>query len=296
MGPQNSDPNNPSSGGSTNPIQPDLSSSLNPPQDTQPVTPPQPESSFDATPPTPSFGLSPADQPLSPSPLSQPTTTTPEPSPLAPEPAPIETPPQLETPAQTSPLDSGSSFNWSNPGGSSQPMPTAPSPEPTALETNIPPVAPTVPEFSPAPTTESAPTDLSQLAGQAPDPSVYTPPLSQPETLVVPSSTPEPTTLQADGGGRHIPKWVIFVGAGLLLAVVGASVYFILGIGQNQETESLPATEQQTLITPPVASPIVQQPTPATSSAGFGAFSTASPSASPLTAFEKLQQSRSGGQ
>jgi hypothetical protein len=156
-------------------------------------------------------------------------------------------------------------------------MPTEPVPGTTDLptETSAPvpsfDPAPSAPEFTPpVQPTETAPTDLSQLADQT---QTYTAPVSQPETLVVPPTSPEPTTIQTDGGGHHMPKWLLFVGIGLVLAVAGASAYFILGVGQTP-TESIPATQQeQTLITPPAASPITQQQPPAaTSSAGFGGF------------------------
>ena len=278
MGPQNSDPNNPSSSPAS-PIQSDLSSGLAATPDiNQPPVP-----SIPAEPPAPSFGMG-SVNPLPP----EPSTPSPDPIPVAPEP---QTPPVESAPP---------TFNWSNPGGAPEPtIPTITSPaldQPAPVEPVVPSFSPPAsPEFAPPASTEAAPTDFSQLVGQPSDQPVYSPPLSQPETLVVPPSSPEPTTLQTDGGGHGIPKWVIFVGAGLLLAVLGASAYFILGIGQTQ-TDSLPATEQQTLITPPVASPVIQQPTPATSSAGFGSFSTASPNASPMSAFEKLQQNRSAGQ
>ena len=286
MGPQNSDPNNPSSDAPASPIQSDLSSGLTATTDiNQPPVP-----SIPAEPPTTSFGMG-SVNPLPPesnSPLPDPIPST-TPNPLSvPDPIPAAPEPQVP-PVESAPP----TFNWSNPGGAPEPTipATAAIPEqPVApTEPTIPSFSPpAAPEFAPPTSSESTPTDFSQLSGQASDQPVYSPPLSQPETLVVPPSSPEPTTLQADGGRHGIPKWVIFVGAGLLLAVLGASAYFILGIGQTQ-TDSLPATEQQTLITPPVASPTIQQPTPATSSAGFGSFA-GSPSPLATSAADLLRQ------
>ena len=275
MGPQNSDPNNPSSDPPTNPIQSDLNSGLtSTPDINQPSAPSFNMGSVNPLPPESNTPPSDLTSSGTSAPLS-----TPNPIPTAPEP--------LAPPVESTPT-----FNWSNPGGAPEPtIPiTSPIPEqqPTSAEPAMPSFSsPTAPEFAPPPSTESAPTDFSQLVGQASDQPVYSPPLSQPETLVVPPSSPEPTTLQTDGGRRGIPKWVIFGGAGFLLAVLGASAYFILGIGQTQ-TDSLPATEQQTLITPPVASPLVQQPDLATSSAGFGSF-TGSPSPIATSAADLLR-------
>lgn len=256
MGPQNPDPNDPS-----NPVQADLSSSLNqPPQPLEaPVPQPDPMSAPpispipEPAPATPSFGLGPVNQPYGGS-IGESTPSTPPDNP---------------------------NFNWSNPSA----------PEPAPAMPTIPPAMPETPTFNPAPeqSMESAPTDLSQLANTVESQPIYTPPLSQPETLVVPPSNPEPTTLQTDGGGHGLPKWLIFVGAGLLLAVLGASAYFILGIGQSKNSTSLPATEQPTLITPPIASPVVQQPSTATSSGSFGSFA-GSPTPQATSAADLLRQ------
>ena len=165
-----------------------------------------------------------------------------DPSQLAPNPAETLTPNPYTQPPQES-LNTGG-FSWS---------PTPPS---TDVSQN--------PNFPPQ-SQEPAPTDLSQLAANGSQ-SVYTPPVTQPETLVVPPSDQVESPLQ-NGGGGGIPKWVIGIGVGLLLAVVGASGYFILGIGQAPQ-QSIPATEEQTLTQPPQ---LQRSPSPASPSAGFGA-------------------------
>lgn len=105
---------------------------------------------------------------------------------------------------------------------------------------------------------EAAPTDLSHLISSASQTnSAYTPPIIQPETLVVPSNNDNTIApnVPSDAPHRSLPKWAIGLGVGLLLAVFGASAYFILGIGQQTQRPqtSLPAVEQQTnqLTAPP---------------------------------------------
>ena len=107
MGPQNSDPNNPSSDAPTSPIQSDLSSGLTATTDiNQPPVP-----SIPAAPPTPSFGLG-SVNPLPPE--SVPSTT---PNPLSvPDPIPAAPEPQVP-PVESAPP----TFNWSNPGGAPEP-------------------------------------------------------------------------------------------------------------------------------------------------------------------------------
>ena len=112
---------------------------------------------------------------------------------------------------------------------------------------------------------EAAPTDLSHL---------ITNNNSQPETLVVPpaSSTPEVPTMPSENHKR-VPRWLIGVGVGLLLAVVVATAYFILGIGQAPKSTSQPATTvSQNQIKPPlpIATPAPTSEQPATGSASFG--------------------------
>ncbi len=195
-------------------------------------------------------------------------------------------PVQPDPTAQTSP--------WSPP----QPIPTQPQPTSTftapttsspianpwgvptqasAIDTTSPVTPPAQAPYQP----ENAPTDLSQLiagSNTAPaEPNLQT--SAAPETLVVSQSnaeTPEVPTLPTQGRSG-IPKWLIGVGAGLLLVVIGASAYFILGIGQGPKTTtSVPAVTQTSTPTVKPPAPIATQvpqptaPPESTSSASFG--------------------------
>lgn len=224
-----------------NNTQPDLNSTFSSPT---PPPPPPPEPSFPPPPPPPPFAPPPP-------PPSEPIPTWNPPSPPAADPNPIPT--------------------WTPP----TPEPESPQTVNSALDNpfNAPPAPPPI-DSQPTPIqSEPAPTDLSHLVeNESP---VYTPPLSQPETLITPqngtvSSMPEiPNVPGETEGGNGIPKWVLGLGIGILLAVIGASAYFILGVGKPQEeATSLPATvEQKTLTTPP---PPVTSPTPATEAGTFG--------------------------
>lgn len=91
--------------------------------------------------------------------------------------------------------------------------------------------------------TDAAPTDLSHLISNNQPES----PPAAPETLFVPTNvpqSPEVPNLQIENH-KPVPKWLIGLGGALLIVVVGASAYFILGIGKQTETTSLPATTSQ---------------------------------------------------
>jgi hypothetical protein len=95
-------------------------------------------------------------------------------------------------------------------------------------------------------------------------------------------STPPPSS--------GFPKWVFLLGGVILLAVVGASAYFILGVGRPQST-SLPAEQVPAVLTPTATPPAATSS--ATPSAGFGNLSGATPSSTTATgssAFEILRQ------
>ena len=297
MDPTNSDPNTPT----PSPVQPDLNSSFQP--DPLAQTPPDPLTNLT---PIQSGSTSP---PAPPEPMPEPTPPMPPP---IPDPPPMQPPaPPTPDPAPASslldnPMDmpSQSGFNWSNPTPTPDPI-AAPSPVPEPIapaESGSAPApipsfqaAPSTPEFTSPTPTDSGPTDLSQLTNQSEPQPVFSPPLSQPETLVVPTNSPEPTTIQTDGGGHSIPKWVWFVGVGLALAIAGASAYFILGFGKSQDTTNQPATEQPKLVTPPASSPVTQASPLATSSATFGDIA-GSPPPIATSAADLLRQRQGQGQ
>lgn len=178
--------------------------------------------------------------------------SAPPPTPMTPLDNPLQAPPQAPS------IDGGTGFSWPNP----QPQPPQP---------NTPPVT-TQDLYGPSvPPPEAAPTDLSHLVANGSEQPVYAPPVTQPETLVAPQSgTDEIPNMPIENQSGGMPKWVLGLGIGILLAVVGASGYFILGIGKSAENTpaSLPATTKQQTLTPP-PSPITA-PAPATESSSFG--------------------------
>ncbi len=228
------------------------------------------------TPPAPSWPSEPVNA-AQPDPLAQTSPwSPPQPIPTQPQPtSTFTTPVAPETPtATTSPLDNPWGVPTQAPAIDATPQPPAQPSQPSWMTAS----APT--EQPPTPTqTESAPTDLSQLiAGSsvAPaEPNTSAP--ATPETLVVSPSNSEPPevpTLPTEGH-KGIPKWLIGVGIALLLIVIGASAYFILGIGQPPKTTtSVPAvTQSSNTVKPPAPIPtqIPQAtPPPATGSASFG--------------------------
>lgn len=191
-------------------------------------------------------------------PLASSQPSTPPPPPPSPEPTFPPIMPQDTPPASTSTLD--------NPWGASSQPPPIDSPEVTLPQTSQTPT-----ESGSLTSSDSAPTDLSHLITT--DTINADPKEAQaPETLVTPTSiSPEVPNLSTEGV-KGIPKWVIGLGVGLLIVVVGASAYFILGIGQPPQTSSIPATQEPTttqqIKTPPVAQPSPQSA--ATGSASFG--------------------------
>lgn len=274
-----------------NPVQPEPT-----PTPVQPPFPPP----VPSWPPVPQPASEPDPIPMAPSPWSQDTTQTtpvsawtppistqtepaqapaqPEPDlPLA-EPTPTFTPPitnPTNEPSTNSPLD--------NPWGTTPATPTQPSWMVDAQNTNTPPIP-----------TETAPTDLSHLISnnqQEPAPTPIT------DSLVVPTpgANPEVPNLQTESH-KGIPKWLIGLGIGLLILVVGASAYFILGVGQpSKPTTSIPAVTQ----TPaPTAIP-TSQPTVApvaTGSANFGEVSgSTQQQATGSSAMETLLRQRQQG-
>lgn len=141
---------------------------------------------------------------------------------------------------------------------------------------------------------ENAPTDLSGLIDTS-----STFPISEtsPQPTEPTPTSPPPQVLTSDKEGGF-PKWVLILGGVILVGVIAASVYFILGVGQNKvnQTTSIPA-EQAPLTTAPrrTASEPVASPQPATSSGTFGNLSGATPAAtsSETSALDLLKQRQS---
>ncbi|MDP3948307.1 MAG: hypothetical protein Q8P87_01210 [bacterium] len=156
--------------------------------------------------------------------------------------------------------------------------PPEPTPSPLDNPWGSPPQAPPLDQPQPATqpswtSSEAAPTDLSHLiSNNQPE---QTNPTA--ENLVAPTApvAPEIPNLPTEAH-KSIPKWLIGLGGGLLLLVLGASAYFILGIGQPTKTTSLPATTAPEAtavkLPPPIATPAAQpsQQPIATGSANFG--------------------------
>ena len=209
--------------------------------------------------------------------------STPTFSPPTPPITPLDNP--LQAPPQPPSIDGNTGFSWPNP--QSQPQPVQPSTPPvTTQDLYGPSVSPPPP---PPPPSEAAPTDLSHLvAGNGNEQPIYTPPVTQPETLVTqPGSNEEMPNVPVENHSGGIPKWVIGLGIGILLAVLGTSAYFILGIGKQTESTpvSLPITTKQQTLTPP-PSPITA---PATSSGSFGELSGTQPATSAADLLKQRQ-------
>lgn len=180
------------------------------------------------------------------------------------EPTPTFTPPSNpQTLPQTPPQEGIGSFTWSNT--------SIPTPEQNNPYSSSQPSQTEIPIY-PGAQTEPAPSDLSHLVNPTEVSTQGAPTVAQPETLVSsPNGATDVPNIPTENG-HGIPKWVIGVGVGLLLAVVAASAYFILGIGKNAPApESVPATQTETLAPPVKTTPIPTIATPTASpSAGFG--------------------------
>jgi hypothetical protein len=171
-------------------------------------------------------------------------------------------------------------------------QPVAPQPVSWETQPQAAPVDPAAPEAPIAPISqETAPTDLSSLAAALGAPNINgTPaegsavPMDQPmgsptQVPQTPAAADAPTVVTGSHG-VHLPKWVIIIVAVVgLLAVLGSSAYFILGIGQPAEPASTIPAEQQNLTNPPRS--VIPTPTPViqNDATSLGSISGASPSA-----------------
>jgi len=259
-----------------------------PPPAASPWTPPSPQSepsSLSTPAPTPQpfdinslMGSSPQPAPTGPA-------STPNPGWNPPAPTPSADSPQLESlvtfpPASQPEAVSTTPSPLDNPWGAPSQVPPLDGPAPTfTAEANT---TPSTPNWSPSSNLgDSTPTDLSQLIANnnsQPGAPASPQPTGIPETLVVSQAntvSPEVPTVPTEEH-KTIPKWLLGLGGGLLLVVIGASAYFILGIGQPPKTTtSVPAITRPTVKTPPpVATPVPQATPPvetqATGSASFG--------------------------
>lgn len=298
------DPNNPASPNPNpvpDPVQappvPDVAPAVPPPS----VDLPQAPISADLPPtPTPVEPAAPPPPPVWDTPAPAPDVSFAQPAPPAPAPAmpnndwstPVA-PVEPAVPASSDVAPVASEPAWPQPAAEAPPpaMPDAPpAPEPVAAPEQT---AAANMDFSQnAPTeaapSESAPTDLSSLAAALGAPNingVQAAPVDPgaptlPPQVPAQATNPDTPTVVTGSHGVHIPKAVLIVGAIVgLLAVVGASAYFILGVGQTDETTSLPA-QQQPLTNPPRTT--VPTPTPVTNldnDTTLGNISGASPSA-----------------
>ena len=290
------DPNNPP------PVDP------NAPVPTPPVTPdpmasaPAPEpapaapvaSGWDlSTAPTPAPMATPAPAPApswNPAPVAPTPAVMPDPV-LAPTPAPMATPEPAPAPSAApswmAPLDP-------QPAGMTtpttpEPMAPTPAPDPMMQPTFSAPQPETLAPQAPAPSMDSVPTDLSQLVDQPMSmPNVGSTPAVDPG-LSIPSAAPtDVTSVINTGEHKSMPIWIWIAGGLVLLAVIGASAYFILGIGQTASTDttSVPAetnTAQQPPLTNPPAPIIQPQVAPAAGTGSTFGNLQATPSSSTAT-------------
>lgn len=229
---------------------------------------------------------------------------------LQPTPAGFPTP-SLSQPLQSQPPNQ-STFNPASivpisPADSALTPPTLPQsdiPQPPASEQTPPDLQnPAQDQNFPQPSQfESAPTDLSHLitnTSDIPQPAeTNQPSASVPENLVIqPSVNPDIPNIPGVENHKGIPKWLIGIGIGLLLIVIGASAFFILGVGQPSKTTSLPAT-QTSKSTPKPSPTTTPQKTPQPSgTTGFGQFegspaATLAPTPKPATSAAELLKQR----
>lgn len=266
--------------------------------------PPPPTPSWPPLPPTQpqSFSPLPTDPiqspPDSPTPAAWPTVdTSQQAAPITSEPITVQPssdtlPPQDQIPTWTPPAQDPQPEPISSPALSPLDNPWQAPSQPPSIDGSGAAIQPSwaaIPNTPVPPTpSESAPTDLSHLINSSQE--IPQPP---PETLVVPSAitpNPEVSTLSTEKH-KGIPKWVIGLGIGLLVLVIGATAYLILGIGQPTKTTSLPAEVKPSApVTAPTGQPS-KQPI-ASGAANFGELGGGSSGETPATSAAELLRQR----
>lgn len=273
------DPNNSNSNPPTDPNLPQSA----PPAPDEPAfgAPPAVDSAPQPAPAAPSFGSALGDMPTAAPSSSVPSDSSPAfGMPPAGEPIPTFTPPAPS--AATPPTDPVTTFSpgvlGSSPADSAQMgtltgAPTDPSPlaqpENSGGEVNT--------GFGGAPnSSEASPTDLSHLVGTSESTEGAAVPSAEavsPQTLVVPTPpTSDANSVVTGSGSGGFPKWIFILGGVILLAVIGASAYFIMGVGRPAAPAvSVPVEQQSVLSRPksiiPSEQPLVTAPL-ATNSGG----------------------------
>lgn len=146
---------------------------------------------------------------------------------------------------------------------SSVPLTTTPTPFNPFVASN------SSPATSEPTASEPVPTDLSNLVNTSSEAGAGS--TIQPESLVVPPAQPNGNEVNqvAPSSGGGFPKIILFILGGIiLLAVSGASAYFILGIGKPTETLPVSAPIEQQPAVLPTSKPS-PTPTVSTQSAGL---------------------------
>lgn len=250
-----------------------------PPSQSIPQTNPNPDSSINQP-------------PQSSMPSSITSSNFPPPNPLAPTISenPIDIPQSSPTGAPLSPSANFDNFTDQT----KQPTPPTLTFSTITQANSVPPTNPldftsTPPQTPGIDSPEPAPTDLSQLTENTNSVSsspadIYTPQVSAPETLVVPSTPSSTPTTVTTQHRRILPVLALVGGIIVVLIVAGASAYFILGIGRPSTTQSLPIVQQ-----PPLTNPPPQAPTPPALPAP-----TTAPPADGSSSFGELNNGESG--
>lgn len=268
---------------SINPMSSQQTSTWTPPAPSEPGSITQPGPAQTSTQPVPDLPLTGlASAQFEPAPPQ----AGPTPPPSGAEPTPTFSPPAANPTVGTSEPSSATS-PLNNPWGT----PSAPAQPSWMMDTQT--------ANTPPSPTETAPTDLSHLiSGNQQEPAAAMPTT---ENLVIPTAgvTPEVPNLSMETH-TGIPKWLVGLGLGLLIMVLGASAYFILGIGQpSKETTSLPATTtpQTNQVKPPlpIATGSAQSSSaPAAGSANFGQIGGGGTTPSATSAADLIRQRQQG--